>query len=211
MMKKSFLTLALGAIIGVALLSAPAAAVPTLVQTEKTVANLMTAYNGESNAHARYLAFALKADQEGYGKAAGLFRAAARAEEIHAQNHAAVIAKLGGVAKANIETPVVKSTKENLEAALAGETYERDTMYPEFLAAAKAAGAKDALQTLNYAKTAEAEHAKLYKDALANLDQMKGESPKYFVCTVCGYTATSLDIKKCPSCFNGKDKYVVVT
>lgn len=210
-MKKSFLTLALAALVGVGLLSAPAAAVPTLVQTDKTVENLMTAYNGESNAHARYLAFALKAEEEGYGKAAGLFRAAARAEEIHASNHAAVIAKLGGVAKANIETPTVKSTKENLEAAIQGETYERDTMYPEFLAAAKAVGAKDAMQTLNYAKTAEAEHAKLYKEALAKLDQMKGESPKYYVCTVCGYTTKSMDFKRCPSCFNSKEKYVVVT
>ena len=186
-------------------------AVPAAAAPGKSLANLQAAFNGESNAHARYLAFAEKADKEGYGKVASLFRAAARAEEIHAQNHAAAIAKLGGVAKAVIAPADVKSTKENLEAAIQGETYERDTMYPEFLKAAKAAGEKGAVQALNYAKTAEAEHAKLYREALNNLDQMKGESPKYYVCTVCGYTVKVVDFKKCPSCFNGKDKYVVVT
>ena len=193
-----------------ALCTLPALAVPTATRPSDTLANLEVAYNGESNAHARYLAFATKADQEGYGQVAGLFRAAARAEEIHAQNHAAAIARLGGTAKATLETPLVKSTRENLTAAIAGETYERDTMYPQFLAAARAARDKDAVTTLTYAKTAEAEHAKLYKLALANLEGMKGESPKYYVCTVCGFTVKVMDFKKCPSCFNDKDKYVVV-
>ncbi len=209
MLKKCILFCAFAA--AATLIAAPAVAVPSADRPSQTLDNLMTAYNGESNAHARYLAFATKADTEGYGKVAGLFRAAARAEEIHAQNHAAAIAKLGGVAKAVIAPADVKSTKENLEAAIQGETYERDTMYPEFLKAARAAGEKGAVQTLNYAKTAEAEHAKLYQEALNNLDQMKGESPKYYVCTVCGYTVKVVDFKKCPSCFNGKDKYVVVT
>ena len=83
-----------------------------------TLDNLQTGFNGESNAHSRYLAFAEKADQEGYGEVASLFRAAAKAEEVHAANHAAVIKKMGGTAQAKIETPVVKSTKENLEAAI---------------------------------------------------------------------------------------------
>src|SRR5450756_995798 len=81
-----------------------------------TLDNLQAGFNGESNAHSRYLAFAEKADQEGYGEVASLFRAAAKAEEVHAANHAAVIKKMGGTAQAKIETPVVKSTKENLDA-----------------------------------------------------------------------------------------------
>src|ERR1019366_4174424 len=99
----------------------------------KTLDNLQAGFNGESNAHARYLAFAEKADQEGYGEVASLFRAAAKAEKVHSANHAVVIKEMGGTAQAKIETPVVKSTKENLEAAIKGESYERDTMYPEFL------------------------------------------------------------------------------
>ncbi len=86
-----------------------------------TLQNLETAFNGESNAHARYLAFAEKADKESYFQIASLFRAAARAEEIHASNHEVQIKKLGGTAQAKIESPVVKSTKENLEVAIKGE------------------------------------------------------------------------------------------
>src|SRR5690348_4328328 len=103
-----------------------------------TLQNLQTAYNGESNAHARYLAFAKQADQDGYAQAAALFRAAARAEEIHAANHAVVIKKMGATPAAKIETALVKTTKENLEAAVKGETYERDVMYPAFLKQARA-------------------------------------------------------------------------
>lgn len=173
-----------------------------------TLANLQAAFNGESNAHARYLAFAKKAEAEGFGEVASLFRAAARAEEIHAQNHAVVIKKLGGTPEAKIETPDVKSTKENLEAAIKGESYERDTMYPGFLKQARAVRNTDAIQTFNYAKTAEAEHAKLYSEALKNLDKLKGTKAKnYFVCSICGYTVTKIDFSKCPSCFSPKEKY----
>ncbi|HEX7334620.1 MAG TPA: rubrerythrin family protein, partial [Pyrinomonadaceae bacterium] len=83
----------------------------------KTLDNLQTAFNGESNAKARYLAFAQKAEAEGYGKVASLFRAAARAEDIHANNHAEVIRKLGATPTADVKTPEVKSTAENLQAA----------------------------------------------------------------------------------------------
>jgi rubrerythrin len=177
-----------------------------------TLDNLQAGFNSESNAHSRYLAFAEKADQEGYGEVGSLFRAAAKAEEVHAANHSAVIKKMGGTAQAKIETPVVKSTKENLEAAIKGESYERDTMYPEFLKQARAEGNRDAVQTFNYAKTAEGEHAKLYSEALNNLPKLKGSKAKdYFVCTVCGYTTTKVDFSKCPSCFTHKDKYEKVS
>src|SRR5664279_5078227 len=114
-----------------------------------TLQNLETAFNGESNAHARYLAFAEKADQEGYFQIAGLFRAAARAEEIHARNHEVEIKRLGGTAQAKIEKPDVKTTKENLQAAIKGETYERDVMYPDFYKQARAVGDAGAVQTFN--------------------------------------------------------------
>jgi rubrerythrin len=186
-------------------------AVPAM-SAGKTVDNLNAAFNGESNAHARYLAFAAKAADEGYGEVASLFRAAARAEEIHAANHATVIKKLGAVPKADILAPEVKSTKENLEAAIKGESYERDTMYPEFLAQARKEGQRDAIETFNFAKSAEAEHAKLYAAALDGLGALKGSQAKdYYVCTVCGFTTTQMNFEKCPVCFNPKDKYVQVS
>jgi rubrerythrin len=167
--------------------------------TTATVANLQTAFNGESTAHARY------------GEVASLFRAAARAEEIHANNHAAVIKKLGGKPEAKIETPDVKTTKENLEAAIKGESYERDTMYPQFLKQAREVRNTDAIQTFNYAKTAEAEHAKLYTAALNGLEKSKGTKAKnYYVCGVCGYTVEKITFTKCPSSFTPVDKYETI-
>ena len=177
---------------------------------DRTVENLQTAFNGESNAHARYLAFAVKADQEGYAGVASLFRAAARAEEIHAANHLAEIQKLGVSAQAKIDPPVVKSTKENLEAAVRGETYERDIMYPDFYKQARAVGNNDAFRTFNYARAAEAEHASLFMEAFNNLENMRGKGT-YYVCAVCGFTTANLDFAKCHTCFSAKEKFVAVS
>ena len=169
---------------------------------------MQKAFNGERNAHARYLAFAEKAESEGYGEVASLFRAAARAENIHATNHAAVIQELGAVPQTHVEEPVVKSTRENLEAAVKGETYERDTMYPEFLNQARADRNSPAVRSLNLAKTAEAEHAKLYEAALANLEQLRGtKQVTFFVCPVCGFTSREANFPKCPSCFTPKEGF----
>src|SRR5664279_5512714 len=107
-------------------------------ENEVTVKNILAAFEGESNAHAKYIAFAAKADEEGLHGAASLFRAAGRAEQIHAANHARVIKQLGGEATCTIHTAEVKSTLENLKAALEGEQYEVATMYPGFLEEAKA-------------------------------------------------------------------------
>ncbi len=171
-MKNSIKFLALALVVAALAAWLPAAAAPA-----KTLDNLQAAYNGESNAHAKYVAFAQKADEEGYPSVASLFRAAARAEQVHADTHASVIKSMGGVPKADVKAPEVKSTKENLEAAVKGETYERDIMYPEFIATAKAEGNKEALKAFNYAKTAEAEHAKLYSADLKELGDPQGQDP----------------------------------
>jgi rubrerythrin len=177
-----------------------------------TLKNLQTAFNGESNAHVRYVVFAEKADEEGYGEVASLFRAAARAEEVHAANHAAVIRQLGGTPQASIEPPEVESTRDNLEHAIKGESYERDTMYPEFLEEARAEGVTDAVISMSEAKTAESEHAKLYQQALNRLPQLKGSQGKtFYVCSICGYTTTKIDFELCPSCKNPKEVYEQVS
>jgi rubrerythrin len=172
-----------------------------------TLENLQAAYNGESNAAARYKAFAAKADGEGYAGAARLFRAASRAETIHAAAHAKVIQALGGKPTADVAAPTVKTTRENLQAALAGETYEKDTMYPEFLARARQDGNAEAVRTLNLARNAEIEHAKLYQAALDNLDGQKAAGAPLYVCAVCGYTTRTLPADKCPSSFSAKEKF----
>ncbi len=176
----------------------------------KTLANLQEAYNGETNANAKYLEYAKKADSEGYGKVASLFRAAAFAEGVHIKNHAEVIKKMGGTPKAEVKLPEIKRTEENLKAAVEGETYERDTMYVDFMLEARRTGNKDALRTFNFAKIAEGEHAKLYKEALNNLDKWKGEKMTFYVCQTCGFTTTDGNLQKCPIDFTPKEKFEVI-
>ena len=150
--------------------------------TEK---NLQEAFAGESQANRKYLAFAKKAVIEGYKQIAKLFRAAAEAETVHAMNH---LRALDGI----------KSTKDNLEAAISGETHEFQDMYPEMIEDAKAEGNKKAEITFKYANTVEKIHAELYKKAFENL----GNNPEvdYYVCQVCGNTVEEEPPDKCPIC-----------
>jgi len=161
-------------------------------QTEK---NLKEAFAGESQANRRYLAFAKKAEEEGYKQVAKLFRAAAEAETVHAHSHFRV---LGGV----------KSTKENIQEAVAGETHEFKKMYPEFLAKAKAEAIKPAEMSFDYANQVEKIHAALYEKALANLG--KNEAVDYYVCPVCGNTVEGKAPDKCPICNTPGSKFVKV-
>jgi len=175
-----------------------------------TLDNLQAAFNGESNARARYLAFAVKADAEGYGKAASLFRAAARAEQVHFERHASIIKKMGAVPTAMIKTLVVKSTAENLQAALEGETYEFTRMYPEFIAKAKLDKNEDALDAFEDAGKAEAVHASLYKKALENLKEWKGKNKDFYVCLFCGNVVERINFKECPLCGRSKEQFIAV-
>ncbi len=176
-----------------------------------TLENLQAAFNGESNANAKYTAFAVKADEEGYKSVASLFRAAAMSEEIHAKKHAAVIKKLGAEPKADIAKPDVKSTKENLEVALAGETYEKDTMYPEFIKVAEAEKNKQAVRSFRGAMAAEVEHAKLYKQALGEMEAWKAAGKEFMVCQICGYAELSKPtLLKCPVCAAPKEKFTII-
>lgn len=171
----------------------------------ETLKNLNTAYQGESNAANRYAKFAQKAEDEGHKQVAKLFRAASEAESIHRDKHKATILELGGkVDTFALEEVVVGSTADNLAAAIKGETYERDTMYPEFLEQAKKDDSRPAMLTLQYAMTAEKEHAKLYQDALDNLGH--NAPADYYVCQVCGMTLTEMPAKRCPSCRKPADE-----
>ncbi|HZD32943.1 MAG TPA: ferritin family protein [Candidatus Angelobacter sp.] len=179
-------------------------------QSTRTLNNLQAAFHGESNANARYLGFAKRADEEGYGEVASLFRAAAKAEEIHAHNHAAVMRQLGGEPILKIEPLPVKSTRENLIAAVEGEVYERDVMYPDFIAEAKQQHLPAAVQTFTLALKVEAVHATLYQDALENLAKRRGASHIYFVCPDCGNTLEQLSIVKCVICGHLKSGFIAV-
>ena len=152
----------------------------------KTEQSLKEAFAGESQANRKYLAFAGKADQEGYPQVARLFRAAAEAETVHAHNH---LRALNGI----------RITKENLQEAVAGETHEFQKMYPEMIEAAKAEGQKAAERTFTYANSVEKIHAQLYQKLLDGLGKSQENFP-YYVCPVCGYTAEKEPPGTCPVC-----------
>jgi len=159
----------------------------------KTEQHLKDAFAGESQANRKYLAYAKKAEQEGYKQAARLFRAAAAAETIHAHNH---LRELG----------VVKSTKENLLDAINGESYEFQNMYPQMIADAKAEGRDGALKSFNYANEVEKVHAALYQKVLDSLG--RNVDTDYYVCSVCGYTAEGSAPDVCPVCGSKKQAFM---
>ncbi|MCE5212274.1 MAG: rubrerythrin family protein [Deltaproteobacteria bacterium] len=152
----------------------------------KSEDNLKEAFAGESQANRKYLAFAAKADQEGFAQAARLFRAAAEAETVHAHAH---LRALKGI----------KSTRENLQEAVAGETHEFKSMYPAMIEAAKAEGNKEAERTFHFANEVEKIHAGLYQEMLNNLDKAT-DAYSYYVCPVCGYTSEKEAPETCPVC-----------
>jgi len=158
----------------------------------KTSTNLQNAFAGESQANRKYLAYAKKAEQEGFKQVAKLFRAVAEAETVHAHSH---FRQMGGI----------KTTKENLEAALRGEVFEFQDMYPQMIAEAQAEGIKDAVKTFTYANEVEKVHAELYKKALADLG--KSVDADYYVCSVCGHTVEGEPPDECPVCKSKKQVY----
>lgn len=141
------------------------------MNNQKTMENLMEAFAGESQANRKYLAYAKKAEADGKRNAAKLFKAASDAETIHAQKHFEVAGK-------------IKSTVENLNDAVNGENHEYQSMYPEFLKVAQEEGNQAAVRTFMYALKAEEVHARLYKEALDNLDQE--DEVFYYLCPICG-------------------------
>jgi len=182
-------------------------------ETEGAVSNLLSAYENEINSHARYKAYAAKAELEGLPGAASLFRAAARAEQIHASNHARVIRHMGGEIEAEIHSFRVRSTAENLRTALGGEQKEIDTLYPEFLVHATSQVDTHAMRSFLWAIEAEKTHARLYEEALAAMEAGTGwtqEEIHFYVCTLCGYTAKQHEADNCPACNYVWDRFEVI-
>jgi rubrerythrin len=164
----------------------------------KTIDNLKSAFAGESQANRRYLAFARKAEEEGQPQIAKLFRAAAEAETVHALNHLRIIGE-------------TKTTAENLHTAVSGETFEFNTMYPEYLTKAKSEGNQQAAWSFDVANKVEQIHANLFSKATETLKAGKKPSPvDYYVCSVCGNTFEGEAPEKCPVCGAPKAKFLKI-
>ncbi len=164
----------------------------------KTVDNLKNAIAGESQANRRYLAFARKADEDGFSQVAKLFRAAAEAETVHALNHLRIAGD-------------VRSTAENLEGAVAGETFEYKKMYPEYIAVAKQEKNQQATWSFDVASRVEEVHAGLFSNAVQALKSNKHLAQvDYYVCGVCGNTVEGEAPEKCPICGSPKSRFFKV-
>ena len=164
-----------------------------------TMDNVQEAFAGESQANRKYLAFSKKAEEDGKPQVAKLFRAAAEAETIHAHAHLRV---MGGV----------KSTEENLQAAVEGEGFEFQEMYPKFVAEAESEGNQPALISFKNAMAVEEIHHGLYGKAL---EAVKSGSDlpesKIVVCPVCGNTIEGDAPEKCPICNVPGDRFIEIS
>lgn len=160
-----------------------------------TIQDLKEAFAGESQANRKYLAFAKKAEQEGFTNVARLFRITAEAETIHAHGHLAALEAIG-------------NTADNLKAAIAGETYEYKEMYPPMHERATASGHK-AARMFGYAVKAEEVHARLFTMALEAVE--RGEDltgVDFFLCPICGHIELGKAPDTCPICGAKGEKFV---
>jgi len=163
-----------------------------------TKENLADAFAGESQANRKYLAFAKQADNDGLPQVAKLFRAAAAAETVHAHAH---LRAMGGI----------KSTAENLAAAIEGEGFEFQKMYPPYLEEARQAGDKLAEISFRNAMPVEEVHFNLYNQALEAV-KAGGDlaNRPIYVCEVCGNTVYDAAPEKCPICGVPHSKFFLV-
>jgi rubrerythrin len=161
---------------------------------EKTQGNVYEAFVGEAKAYHRLLAFARKADAEGYEQVAKLFRAVAAAEGVHAERHLRLLGEA-----------LVKSTEENLRYSFEQETNVNQVYYPEFIREAEEEGEPTAAVTFKQARDVEEGHAALYKRALNAM--LREETHDYHVCQVCGYVAEREPPDRCPVCNAKREKF----
>lgn len=178
-----------------------------------TFSEMQEAYKGETTASVKYAAYSKKAEAEGYHQIALLFSAASLSEKTHANNHKAVLEDAGQVVPTITPEFTVKTTKENLQDAIAGETYEINTMYPQFIT--NAANSKNQLTqiSLTYAYKTEQKHKPLYERALAALDanNVKSLPEVYYVCPTCGNTYDAAPPKRCGISMTSAEKFVRIT
>ncbi len=185
-------------------------------ENEVAIQDLLEAFEDETHAQAKYLAFAEKADAERLHGAASLCRAAARSEHFHAASHARAIRQLGVEARCTSIEVKVKSTLENLSDALKGEEHEITAMYPGVLAEARKHNNRAVIRTFAWALEAEKAHARLYGEAVAQLEAGRSDSwiedaREFFVCPVCGYTAESAhEDELCPVCRCSQERFEAV-
>ena len=178
---------------------------------DKTIANLKAAIDGESTASAKYAAFAEQAAKDSLFMVEALFKATSQAEAIHAQKYQTVLASLGVMDYTPTVQPFeVKTTAENLQAAINGEADEFTEIYPKFIKEAEAETMQDAIVAFNYAQEAEKGHARIYSDVLTQLTTTpEAIASIYYVCQVCGNTYAGTPSAQCELCQTPSEQFIV--
>ena len=177
-----------------------------------TLDNLKHAIIGETTASAKYQAYAAKAKEEKLDKIAKLFEAASKSESIHAKMHTEVLEKMGvKMGKVNPQF-TVKSTKENIQDAIKGETFEVETMYVDYKKKAVDEGNTDANRSFDLAWLTEKKHQALYKNALDAMDkkEMNNVSDMYYICPVCGNTFGKNAPGQCENCGEQMQSFIKI-
>lgn len=174
--------------------------------SSETINNLLAAYINERNSSARYIAFAVQADKEGFHGVGSLFRAVAHSEQVHATNHARVLRKYDADLDLTVHSFEVKNTAENLRAAIEGEEDERDHVYPAYLEQAQRELCPDAQEVFDLALDAEAVHAMTFMTALDGLEDYRHRTT-YYVCMDCGWVCTGMNFRHCVLCNSAKERF----
>lgn len=122
----------------------------------KTLANLESAFAGESMAHIKYRYFAKIARAAGDDEVARIFEETAAQEVQHALGHLDLLYPKSEM-----------STQRCLQMAIDGETYEYTEMYPGFLQTAQQEGNAAAASEIKEQIAESKEHAEIFKETLA--------------------------------------------
>lgn len=179
----------------------------------KTITDLQEAFKGETTASAKYAAYSAKAEQEGNHNIALLFKAASVAENLHANNHKSVLVEYNTAIPDITPEFNVKSTKENLQDAIDGESYEISTMYPDFLKDATVSKSQLAQISFNYAFEVEKKHQAMYQNALEALNNKTvNDLPiVYYICPTCGNTYDQTPPERCGISMTSAEKFIKIS
>lgn len=135
------------------------------LRDSKTLQNLKDAFAGESQANRRYLYFAAQADVEGESRVASVFRSTAEGETGHAHGHMNFLAKVGDP----VTGCPIGSSRQNLVAAIEGETHEYTDMYPSMARVAREEGFEEIAEWFETLAKAERSHAHRFQKTLDRL------------------------------------------
>jgi len=175
---------------------------------KQTLNNLVKAFIGECQARNRYTFYAKIAQKQGYEIIAAIFLETAEQEKTHAKRlfeHIQELKEDKKEIKVEASAPLVYgNTIENLKAAIAGENYETNKMYPEFAKTAEKEGLSKIAERLRSIAVAEEHHEERFKKLLKQLENktiFKKSKKVSWICRECGYVHEGNEPPEvCPSC-----------